>query len=149
MASQVKGKRGGGKKLVHRMDDVYWTLIRRFPLRRLRTEAELDEASRIIDELIHKAHRKSGEQDYLDVLGDLVEAYEAEHHPIAPPSNAALLEFLMEARDVNAKTVAEATGIPEATLSSVLADKRDLSRGHIIKLSKFFNIEADTFQFNS
>ena len=65
-------------------DDAYLGLIHEFPLRPIRTESELDHAIGMIDSLIDRDHLESGEQDYLDVLGDLVHKYESEHDPIAP-----------------------------------------------------------------
>src|SRR5258708_3211615 len=56
-----------------RADAAYLILIQCFPLRPIRTDAELDAASRIIDELIDRDDLSLAERDYLDVLSDLVE----------------------------------------------------------------------------
>jgi HTH-type transcriptional regulator / antitoxin HigA len=65
-------------------DDNYLGLVREFPLRPIRSDAELDRAIAIIDSLITRDDLKLGEEDYVDVLSDLVHRYEAEHDPIAP-----------------------------------------------------------------
>ena len=57
------------------VDRAYLTLIRRFPLRPIRTDTELAAASEMIDELTVRDDLGSTEADYLDVLGDLVEKY--------------------------------------------------------------------------
>ncbi len=43
----------------------------------LRTRADLDQAVAVIDSLIDRPKLSDAESDYLDVLSDLVEAYEA------------------------------------------------------------------------
>src|SRR5271165_1399167 len=57
-------------------DPAYLTLILRLPLRPIRTDAELDAAICVIDELTDRDDLSVAETDYLDVLGDLVEKYE-------------------------------------------------------------------------
>ena len=73
----------------------YFQLVRRFPLRPIRSERELDEATRVIDELIADERRSPGADDYLDVLSDLVEKYESEHHRIPDASPVEVLQFLV------------------------------------------------------
>ena len=75
----------------------YMDLVQEFPLRPLRSDEELAQAIGVIDRLIIRGDLDSGEQDYLDVLTDLVEKYEAEEHPMPPVSDAAMLCHLIEA----------------------------------------------------
>ena len=60
-------------------DPAYLNLIQRLPLRPIRTEAELDEAALVIDELTDRNDLSESESDHLDVLGDIVEKYENEY----------------------------------------------------------------------
>ena len=57
----------------------------------LRTDADLDAAIAVIDSLLDRPKLSTAEQDYLDVLSDLVEAYEAETVPMRPVGDAELL----------------------------------------------------------
>jgi len=125
----------------------YLELILEFPLRPIRSDADLDRAVKMIDSLVDKDKLSAGEQDYLDVLSDLVEKYEAEEHPMAPLSDAAMLRHLIEAKGVTQTEVAEKTGIDQTTLSLVLAGKRNLSRSHIGRLSQYFGVEPGAFAF--
>src|SRR5262249_38713181 len=77
----------------------YFELVRHFPLRPIRSERELDHAIEVIDELIAREDRSRAEDDYLDVLSDLVEKYESEHHPIPDASPVEMLQFLIEERE--------------------------------------------------
>jgi HTH-type transcriptional regulator/antitoxin HigA len=135
------------RSLYGRREDRYLELVRRFPLRPLRTDADLDAAVDVIDSLIDQKELSSPEQDYLDVLSDLVEVYEAEAVPMRPVSDADMLRFLVENRGVTQVEVAKQTGIAESTVSEVLAGKRKLNRSQIGKLACYFHVEPGVFAF--
>ena len=127
--------------------DTYLTLIRTCPLRPLRSETDLDEAMAILDVLVVKDALSTAEADYLAVLSDLVEQYEAAAHPIPPASDAALLQHLLEAQEVTPVAVARATGIDAATLAAVLAGTHHLTREHIGTLARYFQVSPSVFVF--
>ena len=129
------------------LKDRYLELIRQFPLRPVRSDEELDDAIRVIDSLLSKQALVPEEQDYLDVLSDLVERYEAEAHPIAPLPDADMLRHLIEAKGSPQTEVARATGIADSTISEVLSGKRSLNRKHIGKLARYFNVSPEVFAF--
>ena len=52
-------------------DDNYLALVRAFPLRPIRSEAELDRAIAVIDSLIARDDLDLEQEDYLDVLGSV------------------------------------------------------------------------------
>lgn len=126
-------------------EDRYLDLVRRFPLRPLRNDADLDAAVVVIDELIDRPTLAAAEQDYLDVLSDLVEAYENEAKPMPPVSDANLLRFLIEQKGVTQARAASGAGIAESTISEVLAVKRKLNRTQIAKLARYFHVAPGTF----
>jgi HTH-type transcriptional regulator / antitoxin HigA len=126
-------------------EDRYLDLVRRFPLRPLRTDADLDAAVAVIDALIDRPTLTPPEQDYLDVLSDLVEAYESETIPMRPVGDAELLRFLIDEKGVTQAAVAAGAGIAESTISHVLAGKRKLNRMQIAKLSRYFHVEPGAF----
>jgi HTH-type transcriptional regulator/antitoxin HigA len=123
----------------------YLVLIRRLPLRRLQSEAELDRAIGVLNELIDRGKLTPGEVDYLDVLGDLIKRYETKHHPMPPVSDVEMLRFLIEARGVTLSTVAKESGVAVSTLSEILAGKRKLNRKHIESLSRYFHVSPSVF----
>ncbi len=126
-------------------DPAYLTLIRRYPLRPIRTEAELDAAAAIIDELTGLDDLSSTESDYLDVLGDLVEKYEDEHVEMPHVSDAEMLRSLMDEKGVSQADVVRGTGISKTVLSLVLHGKRDLTREHIEVLARYFGVNPAAF----
>jgi HTH-type transcriptional regulator/antitoxin HigA len=114
---------------------------RQFPLRPLRSGPDLDAAVDVIDALLDRPQLTTPEQDYLDVLSDLVEAYEAETISMRPVGDADLLRFLIEQKDVTQASVATGAGISESTISAVLSGKRKLNRTQIASLAQYFHIE--------
>ncbi len=128
-------------------EDRYLELVRTFPLRPLRTDAYLDAAVAVIDSLIDRDELTAPEQDYLDVLGDLVEAYETETVPMTPVGDADVLRFLIEQKGITQAEVAKQAGIAESTISEVLAGKRMLNRSQIGKLARYFHVAPGAFAF--
>lgn len=135
------------RKVYGKREDRYLELIRRFPLRPLRTNADLDAAVAVVDSLIDQHVLLQPEQDYLDVLSDLVEDYEAEAVPIRPVADAEMLRFLVENSRVKQSDLAKQSGIAESTISEVLAGKRKLNRAQIGKLARYFHVEPGAFAF--
>jgi HTH-type transcriptional regulator/antitoxin HigA len=126
-------------------DDSYLRLVRAFPLRPIRSESELDRAISVIDSLVVREDLDSGQEDYLDVLGDLVHKYEAEHDPIEAISDADMLRFLLESNELAQTELARRSCIAESTISEILAGKRKLSRSHIESLSRVFHVSPAVF----
>jgi HTH-type transcriptional regulator/antitoxin HigA len=127
--------------------DRYLDLIQRFPLRPLRSDADLDAAIAVIDSLIDQDKRSAAEEDYLDVISDLVIAYEDKTIPIEEPDDAEMLRLLIEAKGITQVEVAKKTRIAESTISEVLAGKRKLNRAQIGKLARYFKVSPAAFAF--
>jgi len=128
-------------------EDRYLELVRRFPLRPLRSDADLDAAVAVVDSLIDQDELSAPEQDYLDVLSDLIEAYEDETVPIKPVGDAEMLRTLIEAKGVTQAQAAKEAGIAESTVSEVLTGKRKLNRTQIGKLARYFHVGPGAFAF--
>ena len=127
--------------------DRYFDLVLRFPLRPLRSDKDLDKAVQMVDSLLERSDLATDEEDYLDVLGDLIERYESEAHPMSPVSDAEMLRHLIEAKGVSQSELSDATSIADSTISEVLQGKRSLNRGHIGKLAKYFGVSPEVFAF--
>lgn len=142
----MAGKKPNTVRAVYgKTEDLYLELIRQFPLRPLRSSTDLDAAVEVIDALIDCATLTTAERDYLDVLSDLVAAYEAEAVPMRPVGDADLLRFLIEQKGVTQVGAASGAGIAESTISEVLSGKRKLNRAQISKLARYFHVESSVF----
>jgi len=124
--------------------DTYLELVRKFRLRHIASESELDAATKVLRELLRQ-ELDSGGQDYLDALTDLIETYERVAHPIpdAPPNE--VLRLLMESNGVTGQALAKKVGIAHSTISAVLNGQRKLTAEHISKLAKCFNVSVAVF----
>lgn len=120
-------------------------LVRKVPLRPIQSEKELDRAIAAIDALLAKPSLSRDEDDYLDVLSDLVHKYESAAHPMLPVPDAEMLKHLMEARGLSRAELHRQTGVPAGTIAAVLAGKRMFSREQVATLGRFFNVSSDAF----
>jgi len=132
------------KATVRRVPDTYLKLVKRFPLIHIRDEAHLDEALELLNELLRQ-ERDEGTQEYLDVLTDLVAAYEDEHVEMLDVSEADVLRELMRSNRLSQMELAKTAGIAQSTISAVLTGTRSLTKGQIVKLAKFFGIAPAAF----
>jgi HTH-type transcriptional regulator / antitoxin HigA len=128
-----------------KLSSKYLELLVRFPLRRIRSEADLDKATAVMRDLAGRAQLMKPEVDYLEVLADLIEAYEKVHHPIGAPSPHEMLAGLMEANGINQVELSKATGIPVSTISELLAQKREFNLAHIRKFAANFGVGTSAF----
>jgi len=135
-------------RLRSREKDAYLDLITAFPLASIRSAEHLTAAQEVMDRLLAQHERDDGEEMYLDALSDLVAAYEDEHYPIEPASDADMLRHLMAAKGVHQIDVHRSTGIPKSTISEVLAGKKPFSRQIIRKLADYFKIKVSVLTGN-
>lgn len=134
-------------KVYGRKKDRYLELIQQFPLRRIRNDEELDVATKVIHSLIDIDQDKltPAENDYLDVISDLVEAYEEVTIPMGDGPDCNTLEFLMDIQEIKQAQLSRDTGIATSTISEVLSGKRKLTRKQIEKLSAYFKVSPAVF----
>lgn len=126
--------------------DLYLDLIHRFPLRPIRSDAELAEATAVLDSLLDRFPSLAAEErDYLEVLTDQIERYEKETIPTWPIADKDMLRHLIEATGVSQAEVARETGVAVSTISEVLSGKRKLNRAHIVKLAPYFGVGMGVF----
>ena len=81
--------------------------------------------------------------DELDVLADLVEAYENRHHPLAPGSGVRALKHLMVANDLSQGDLPEIGS--QGVVSEILTGKRALNVRHIRALAVRFSVSPAVF----
>lgn len=128
--------------------DAYLELILKFPLTSIQSDEDLDAAQEFIDELLAKGKLLAGEVLYLDALCDLVAAYEDQHYPISPASDAEMLRHLIEARAINQSVLSREAGISKSTISEILAGKKSFSRSMIRKLADYFDVDVSVLAHN-
>ena len=107
----------------------------------IRTEADYAAALARIDELMD-AEQGSPEGDELDVLADLVEAYENRHVPIDYPSPIAAIEFRMDQAGLAPRDLIPFIG-SRAKVSEVLSGKRPITMPMARALHEHLGIPAE------
>ena len=112
-----------GKATVRRVPDTYLKLVKRFPLIHIQDDAHLDEAIELVGDLLRQ-ERDQGTQEFLDVLTDLVAAYEAEHFPMPDVSETDVLRELMRCNRLSQMQLAKEVGMAQSTVSAVLTGAR-------------------------
>jgi HTH-type transcriptional regulator/antitoxin HigA len=123
----------------------YLELIHRFPLRPIRSDEELEQATRIAEELDSREDLDAGGRDYLDVLLTMIEKYEDQHDAIPDVSGSDMLRGLIEFRGLSQAEVARGTRIAESALSEILAGKRVMGRKTIETLARYFHVDPGVF----
>lgn len=124
---------------------LYFELIQKFPLRPIRSEEELDQATEIALELDFRKDLDEGGREYLEVLCILIGVYEDEHHDIPPLTGHELLHGLIEMRGETQADVARGTGIAESVLSELVSGKRRMGRKTIETLARHLNVDPGLF----
>lgn len=125
-------------------EEQYLALVRAFPLVSIHNDDHLEEALAVIDRLLDIPKRSTAEEEYLQALTDLVEAYENAHVVIPPVSGVDALRYLMAENGLTQADLVPDFGT-RSIVSEVLAGKRHLALSHIARLSERFGVPADVF----
>jgi HTH-type transcriptional regulator/antitoxin HigA len=126
----------------------YLALIEIFPLRPLRSERDYNAAIALLDSLAVRPEGSldPGEQDYLDTLTMLVEAYDREHYDVDTEDRDALtmLIYLMQESGMTQAELGRLLG-NRGLASLILNGHRQLSKSHIRKLAHHFKVSPALF----
>jgi len=127
------------------MDTVqdHWAAIG--PVLRIRTEADYDRAVSILNELIDEigTDEQHPLYDFLDTLGTIIAAYEAEHLELPTTGGAEVLAFLMEEHDLRQADLPEVGS--QGGVSEILHGKRELNVRQIRALAERFGVSPGVF----
>jgi len=107
----------------------------------IRTKKDYREALSEIQRL-WSARTGTPDHERLEVLATLVDVYESEQFPIAPPDPIAAIRFRMEQLGVDRKALEPSIG-SRARVSEVLSGKRPLTLPMIRRLHRNLGIPAD------
>ena len=107
----------------------------------LKNEKEYEAALQYLETLMD-ADPGSPEEEKLELFSLLVEEYEEEHYPIAPPDPIEAILFRMDQEGLTRKDLAQYIG-SQSKVSEVLNGKRSLSKKMIRNLHEGLGIPAD------
>jgi HTH-type transcriptional regulator/antitoxin HigA len=129
-----------------KLPKTYEGLCRLLLPRRIHDKVELDNATEIVD--LMAGHKLNAEQeDYLDLLSDLVADYEDSTSPLKTKKLSPLdaLKYLMQENDINASQLAILLGVDRSLGAKIVRGERRLTAEHISKLVKRFAVRAELF----
>jgi HTH-type transcriptional regulator/antitoxin HigA len=128
--------------------DSYFDLVRRFPLRPIRNDAEYERAGEIAGELAVRGEDDldSGERDYLDALDRFISDYDVVHHQLdrSHQTPVSILKHLMEQSDMTVSDLGRIVG-GQPTASLILGGRRQMSKTHIRRLAAHFKVDGGLF----
>jgi HTH-type transcriptional regulator/antitoxin HigA len=126
----------------------YLALVRRFPLRPIRSEAENEAALAFLESLGERQVERPlepEEHDYIAVLAKLIEDYETTRYPHQPVTGPAMLAHLIEARGLTQAQFAAETGVSESMVSELVRGARPLGRRQIRIFANYFGVDTRLF----
>jgi HTH-type transcriptional regulator/antitoxin HigA len=122
----------------------YRELVSEYLPRPVRNEADYRRTLRQVEKLM-TPHPSPARSMLIEVLATLVEQYESHERAAPEVAPSEMLAHCIEARETTAAQVAKDAGIPQATLSNVLAGRRGISKTNAVRLARYFNVPASLF----
>jgi HTH-type transcriptional regulator/antitoxin HigA len=107
----------------------------------IKSEGDYKRALRAIEQS-WGAKPDTPESDRLELLSILVEAFERQHYPMAPPDPIAAIEHCMESRGLTRKDLEPFIG-SRARVSEVMARRRPLTLSMIRRLTVGLQIPSE------
>ena len=110
-----------------------------------RRKVSYENAVAIVDALAGHALNRD-QEDYLEIMGDLVESYEEANLPSLPKvSGGKLLQHLLEENDMTGDDLAKLLKVDRSVAYKILKGTRNLTTDHIRRLCDRFAVRADLF----
>ena len=123
----------------------YTALLKKFPPKVIRTEAENEQYTEILYHLDQRgAKLTTAEKELAELLTLLIEDFEDQRYQLPRSSPLGVLQFLMEQNGLKQKDLVGVFGAP-SIVSEVLSGKRELNKDHIQRLSARFRVSPELF----
>lgn len=111
----------------------------------IRDEAHYKRMTEMLESLLDEA---GGDERHpimglVDIVGDLIEDYEAEQHPLPETTGIEALKFLMEQHGLKQGDLEEIGS--QGVVSEILTGKRELNVRQVRALSERFGVSTATF----
>ena len=111
----------------------------------IRDEAHCARMTEMLQALLDETQgeEKHPAMGLVDIVGDLIEDYEAKHHPLPEVTGVQALKFLMEQHGLKQSDLSEIGS--QGVVSEILTGKRELNICQVRALSERFGVSAATF----
>jgi HTH-type transcriptional regulator/antitoxin HigA len=136
-------------RLPARMPTDFDELNAMHPLRPINDEIDLKNTQEVVDRLAVLNKRTRDQNDYLETLILVMEAYEAREIADAldfsKSSGLDALKYLMAAHDMEQADLARLLKISASAVSMILSGDRPITADHARNLAKYFSISPAAF----
>ena len=111
----------------------------------IRDEAHYRQMAAMLEALIEEAGTNENHpaMELVDIVGDLLQDYEAEQHPLPDTTGVQALKFLMEQHGLDHGDLREIGS--QGEVSEILSGKRELTMRQVRALSERFGVSPATF----
>jgi HTH-type transcriptional regulator/antitoxin HigA len=82
---------------------------------------------------------------FLDLIGGLIEEYEAENFPVPDATPAQVLEHLLDARQLSQAEFARQAKVSRQLITDILKRRRSITAEHIRTFADFFGVSPTVF----
>ena len=111
----------------------------------IRDEAHYQRMTAMLEALLDET---TGDENHpamglVDIVGDLIEGFESEHHPLPDVTGVQALKFLIEQHGIKQCDLHEIGS--QGVVSEILAGKRELNIRQVRALSERFGVSPATF----
>jgi HTH-type transcriptional regulator/antitoxin HigA len=127
-------------------EDQYLKLVKRFPLRPIRSQRAHARAKTVLRGLT--GERGSAVSDYKAVLVSLIEEYErfaGLRLDTTALSAAGIVRHLLDENNLSVNEFASRLGVSQSALSDMLNGKRDWSKSVIVRVADYFRLNPGVF----
>ncbi len=128
------------------MPKSYTGLCQILTPRPIHDKVDFENVTEITDAMA--GHKLTADQeDYFDLLCQLIENYEKEHGQLIAPKVTGLemLQHLLDAHDMSAADLARLLEVHRTLGAMILRGERKLTLNHVRTLSRRFNVSGDLF----
>jgi antitoxin component HigA of HigAB toxin-antitoxin module len=124
-----------------KLPESFDALCRLHPLRPIQDKIDFENAQEIADALAVLDERSKDQNDFLETLATLMERYEDKHNEFDTSrlDPIGTLKYLMSGHDMTASDLGRLLGHRELG-PAILRGGRQLSKSHILTLSKHFGV---------
>lgn len=122
----------------------YRQLLTKYAPQPIRSQKDYKQALAQLEELM-VPHPSAASSLLIEMLATLIEKYESRQFPTPEIAPAEMLAKLLKTKGVTSAEVAKKTGIPTATISNVLANRRGISKQNALRLGEYFGLSPIVF----
>ena len=135
------------KREVPPLPSRFEQLVEVMPPQAIRDDRQYQKTLDAVDQLMSRKKLTRGQALYMETLVQLVQAYEADRHPIDTSDLRGIdsLRHILAENQMNASDLARLLGVHASMGSKILKGERSLTVEHVKKLAARFRVRPQVF----